>query len=47
VEDRIREAKATGLPNLPCHRADANAARLEIIMAATDLVAWTNKALLD
>jgi hypothetical protein len=41
VEDRIREAKATGLRNLPCHRADANAAWLEIILAATDLVAWT------
>ena len=26
VEDRIREAKATGLRNLPCHRSDANAA---------------------
>ena len=41
IEDRIREAKATGLRNLPCHRADANAAWLEIILAATDLVAWT------
>ena len=41
VEDRIREAKATGLRNLPCHRAEANAAWLEIIMAAIDLVAWT------
>jgi hypothetical protein len=41
VEDRIREAKATGLRNLPCHRAEANMAWLEIIMAATDLVAWT------
>ncbi|MGA9375894.1 MAG: transposase, partial [Mycobacterium sp.] len=40
VEDRIREAKATGLRNLPCHRADANAAWLEIVLAATDLVAW-------
>jgi hypothetical protein len=39
VEDRIRQAKATGLRNLPCHRADANAAWLEIIMSATDLVA--------
>ncbi len=26
VEDHIREAKATGLRNLPCHRADADAA---------------------
>jgi hypothetical protein len=41
VEDRIRQAKATGLRNLPCHRAEANAAWLEIILAATDLVAWT------
>jgi hypothetical protein len=40
VEDRIRQAKATGLTNLPCHRFDANAAWLEIILAATDLVAW-------
>jgi len=40
VEDRIRQAKATGLGNLPCHRSDANAAWLEIILAATDLVAW-------
>jgi hypothetical protein len=41
VEDRIREAKVTGLRNLPCHRVEANAAWLEIILAATDLVAWT------
>jgi len=41
VEDRIREAKATGLRNLPFNSFDANAAWLEIIMAATDLVAWT------
>ncbi|MCW2653086.1 MAG: transposase family protein, partial [Mycobacterium sp.] len=41
VEDRIREAKATGLRNLPCQRADANAAWLEILLAATDLVAWS------
>lgn len=41
VEDRIRQAKATGLRNLPCHSFGANAAWLEIISAATDLVAWT------
>ena len=41
VQDRIREAKATGLRNLPCHRCEANAAWLQIILAATDLVAWT------
>ena len=41
MEDRIRQAEATGLHNLPCHRFDANAAWLEIVLAATDLVAWT------
>jgi hypothetical protein len=41
VEDRIREAKATGLRNLPCHRSHANAAWLEIILTATDLVTWS------
>jgi DDE family transposase len=41
VEDRIRELKATGLHNLPCHAFDANAAWLEIILAAADLVTWT------
>ena len=41
VEDRIRQAKASGLRGLPCHRFDANAAWLEVVLAATDLVAWT------
>jgi hypothetical protein len=40
VEDRIRESKATGMGNLPCHAFDSNAAWLEIVMAAIDLVAW-------
>ncbi|KZS72439.1 transposase [Mycobacterium kansasii] len=40
VEDRIRQAKATGLRNLPFNAFQANAAWLEIVMAATDLVAW-------
>jgi len=40
VEDRIRQAKATGLRNLPFNAFDANAAWLEIVMTATDLVAW-------
>lgn len=40
VEDRIREAKATGLRNLPFNAVDANAAWLEIVLTATDLVAW-------
>ena len=41
VEDRIREGKATGLRNLPFSSFAANAAWLEIVLAATDLVAWT------
>ena len=40
VEDRIREAKAAGLANLPCHGFAANTAWLEIVLAAADLVAW-------
>ena len=41
VEDRIRQAKAAGLANLPCHDFQSNAAWLEIVLAAADLVAWT------
>jgi hypothetical protein len=41
VEDRIRQAKATGLRNLPFSAFDANAAWLEIVLAATDLIGWT------
>lgn len=41
VEDRIREAKATGLRNLPCREAAENAAWLEAVLTATDLIAWT------
>jgi hypothetical protein len=41
VEDRIREAKATGLRNLPCRGFDENAAWLEAVLAAVDLICWT------
>ena len=41
VEDRIRQAKASGLRGFPCHAFEANSCWLEIVMAATDLVAWT------
>lgn len=41
VEDRIREAKATGLRNLPCHATALNAAWLEAVLTAVDLVTWT------
>ena len=40
VEDRIRELKTSALANLPCQSFDANSAWFEIILAATDLVAW-------
>lgn len=40
IEDHIRELKATGLRNPPCHAFGANAAWLEIILAAADLVTW-------
>lgn len=38
VEDRIREAKATGLRNLPCRAWNENAAWLEAVLTAVDLV---------
>lgn len=41
VEDRIREGKATGLRNLPCHDRALNAAWLETVLTAIDLVTWT------
>lgn len=41
VEDRIRQAKATGLRNLPCRAFNENAAWLEVVLIATDLIAWT------
>lgn len=41
VEDRIRQAKATGLRNLPCRGQAENAAWLEAVLTATDLVCWT------
>ncbi|MEC3977423.1 IS1380 family transposase [Amycolatopsis sp. H20-H5] len=40
VEDRIRQAKATGLRNLPCRGFAENTAWLETLLAATDLVCW-------
>jgi len=43
VEDRIREAKATGLRNLPCRAFNENAAWLEVVLTAVDLVCWTQQ----
>jgi hypothetical protein len=41
VEDRIREAKATGLRNLPCRGFAENTAWLNALLTAIDLVCWT------
>jgi len=41
VEDRIRQAKATGLRNLPCRAFAENAAWLEVVLTAIDLTTWT------
>lgn len=41
VEDRIREAKATGLRNMPCKAFNENAAWLEAVLVAVDLTCWT------
>jgi len=43
VEDRIREAKATGLRNLPCRAFNENQAWLEVVLSAVDLVCWTKQ----
>jgi hypothetical protein len=37
----IREAKASGLRNLPCRGNDENAAWLEAVLTGIDLVCWT------
>ncbi len=41
IEDRIRQAKAAGLRNLPCRAAPENGAWLEAVLAGADLVAWS------
>ena len=41
VEDRIRQAKAAGLTNLPCRDTPENRTWLELVLAAADLVAWS------
>ena len=41
VEDRIRQAKATGLRNFPCHAWNENNAWLETVLSAVDLLCWT------
>ncbi|MGX1502714.1 UNVERIFIED_CONTAM: hypothetical protein RKD43_001339 [Streptomyces graminofaciens] len=40
AEDRIRNARATGLRNLPLHSTAQNRIWLEIVQIALDLLAW-------
>ena len=40
VEDRIRNGKNSGLRNLPCQDLHANAAWVELALAAADLTTW-------
>jgi hypothetical protein len=46
VEDRIRCAKQTGLGRFPSREQAINAAWLELALAAADLIAWTQTAIL-
>lgn len=47
VEDRIRCGKDTGLDNLPFRAFQPNAAWLELVLCAQDLLAWTQRLLLE
>jgi hypothetical protein len=47
VEDRIRCAKDTGLDHFPSRHFAINAAWLQVVMLAVDLIAWAQTLLLD
>lgn len=47
VEDRIRQAKDTGIGRFPSRQFALNAAWLELALTAIDLIAWTQHLLLD
>jgi Transposase DDE domain group 1 len=47
VEDRVKTLKATGANYLPFHSFDANAAWLELALAAHDVMVWTQLLTLD
>jgi Transposase DDE domain group 1 len=47
VEDRIRNAKATGLRNLPFADFRRSEVWVELVLAAQDLLAWTQLICLD
>ena len=47
VEDRIRNAKQTGLANFPCHAFADNEAWLAVVLMACDLLAFTQSLCLE
>lgn len=47
VEDRVKTLKATGASHLPFHAFAANAAWLELALAAHDITVWTQQLCLD
>jgi hypothetical protein len=47
VEDRIRQAKDTGIGRFPSRLFTLNAAWLELALTGIDLIAWTQHLLLD
>ena len=47
VEDRIKQAKATGLSHFPGHRFSSNAAWMLVVLIAQDLLTWSQRLCLD
>ena len=47
VEDRIRDAKAMGMRNLPFRDVVPNNAWFQLVLCAMDLIAWTKALCLD
>jgi hypothetical protein len=47
VEDRIKTVKPTGASHLPFHAFAANAAWLELALAALDVIVWTQLLTLE
>ncbi|CNH17010.1 Transposase (fragment) [Mycobacterium tuberculosis] len=47
IECAIRDAKDTGLANLPSHDFAINSAWLTLVLIAADLLAWTKTLCLD
>ncbi len=47
VEDRIKDAKATGLLHFPGHSSSFNAAWVLVVLIAQDLLTWSQRLCLD